>query len=510
MTRILLSAFALLSIQGFSQTIFWSESFGTGCNQGQLATAYTNANGLWSFVSTGTNAASASQWYVSATENGNEPGECGSVCGDDRTLHLGTVALPLFGLVADFGASYYEGIAGFCGILPCGATDKRVQSPIINCTGQTNITLDFDYIEGGNTIDNATLWYFNGSTWSQIADPAKTFDVGCSPQGLWTHYTIALPASANNNANVRIGFRWVNNEDGDGTDPSFAVDDIEMSVPEETGDIEPPVFISCLGNQTIEAGADCAFLLPDYTGLVTITDNVDPNPVITQFPLPGELQSSATVVIIDATDSSGNSAECTFTVIPFDAAPPQIECPENAIVELDNNCEAVVPDFVNSLSITDNCDSNPVALQDPPPGSFVNGQTQITIVVSDAGGNSSSCSFTMDVEDLTNPEINCPEDITVTATEAGITEIYVEVPLPATSDNCIYTTAYNNYNGTANASDVYPVGTTTVTWHVVDAALNENTCEMNVTVEPIPCCPADFDCNGVINVSDLLYFMGVC
>jgi gliding motility-associated-like protein len=40
---------------------------------------------------------------------------------------------------------------------------------------------------------------------------------------------VILPASANNNPNVKIGFLWVNNDDGTGAGPSFAVDDIKLS-----------------------------------------------------------------------------------------------------------------------------------------------------------------------------------------------------------------------------------------------------------------------------------------
>lgn len=60
-------------------------------------------------------------------------------------------------------------------------------------------------------------------------DLAKT--AVCAGQGTWTNHAIALPASANNNANVRIGFRWVNNNDGTGADPSFAVDDVQITIP---------------------------------------------------------------------------------------------------------------------------------------------------------------------------------------------------------------------------------------------------------------------------------------
>ena len=81
---------------------------------------------------------------------------------------------------------------------------------------------------GDGTLDNATLWYYNGTAWSQIDDMVKTA-LTCAPQGIWTAYSIRLPVSANNNPNVRIGFNWTNNGDGIASDPSFAVDDITLN-----------------------------------------------------------------------------------------------------------------------------------------------------------------------------------------------------------------------------------------------------------------------------------------
>ena len=57
-----------------------------------------------------------------------------------------------------------------------------------------------------------------------------TNNSGCSGQGRWTNISIALPASAIGNANVKIGFEWTNNDDGVGTDPSVAIDDLVLSV----------------------------------------------------------------------------------------------------------------------------------------------------------------------------------------------------------------------------------------------------------------------------------------
>jgi|GEM_PF-160973 len=223
---------------GTATALFWTENFGVGCNQGSLASAYTGTNGAWSITNTGVNNASANQWYVSATESGMGVGNCGDGClgtgTTNKTLHIGNVSTSpaafIFCPAGDCGAAYDTGI-GANNV----AADKRAESPTINCTGQSNITLNFNYIEGGQTtLDDATLWYFNGTVWAQIDNMPKTTTCG-SGQGLWATRTIVLPASANNNAAVKIGFRWVNNDDGAGADPSFAVDDITLLASSGTG-----------------------------------------------------------------------------------------------------------------------------------------------------------------------------------------------------------------------------------------------------------------------------------
>ncbi len=224
---------ALVPVALFSQTVFWSEDFGTGCDQGQLATSYTGTNGAWTMVETGVNTTTANTWFVSATSNGNPVGQCTSPCGNNRTLHISTsIATTLPAHPIDDGAIYLVGMAGFCDFLPCGTTNKRVESPTINCTGRSNITLSFKYIEGGGSQDNATLVYFDGTAWQStpLADMNKTPTCGSDGGGIWTQFSIALPASANNNPNVKIGFNWSNAESTDAVDPSVAIDDITLSV----------------------------------------------------------------------------------------------------------------------------------------------------------------------------------------------------------------------------------------------------------------------------------------
>jgi hypothetical protein len=232
--KLLFMASVCLSAMGASAQVFWTEDFGTGCNQGQLASAYTGANGAWSITATGTNDPQANTFYVGAQEAGNAIGTCGTGCTGtvDATLHVGNVFIAITSTPADNGASYLSG--GLCGppFNICAATNRRAESPMINCTGKYTITLNCAYMEGGDgTNDDASLWYSadGGTTWSLLNNMAKTPLGSCSPQGMWAAYTFALPASANNNANVKIGFNWTNNDDGVGSDPSLAVDDITLT-----------------------------------------------------------------------------------------------------------------------------------------------------------------------------------------------------------------------------------------------------------------------------------------
>ncbi|MDQ3048650.1 MAG: PKD domain-containing protein, partial [Bacteroidota bacterium] len=237
---------SLFSIQGFAQ-VFWTENFNNGCTDNCPGAGYTGVNGAWSVNNTGFNGVESNVWYVSCAENGHTAGICGTGCvaasptATLATLHLGSDA-SIFG---DIGAAFLNGGFGFFDPV----TDKRAESPTINCTGKISITLAFNYIENGDgTLDNATLWYFDGTVWALLLDLAKT-PTTCAPQGTWTAFSIALPASANNNANVKIGFRWVNNDDSVGDDPSFAVDDVTLATTSSTtittGTIAGSPFCAC-------------------------------------------------------------------------------------------------------------------------------------------------------------------------------------------------------------------------------------------------------------------------
>lgn len=331
----LLSAFFLLS-STISAQIFWTEDFGAGaCNQGQLATDYAGTNGVWSLSQGAINGAQANTWYVSAQEQGGQgDGGCGVECSGDmnNTLHVSNIDLNIFGNIidADLGAAFFtstlNGAGGFD-----GTTDNRIESPTIDCTGKSDIDLNFIYLEGLNGTagsdelnDNAEVWYFDGATWTFLDNPSKT-PSDCAPQGTWTNYTIDLPVSANNNSNVKIGFRWTNNDDDQFLDPSFAVDDISLSEPEV---VNIPIAIFGAIPDTICASEEIAMIDDQSTSTGTITtwtwdfdgglaDLTDPaNPVNVSWTEVGEHIITLTVI-----DEFGTSTPYNDTITIEDCTP---------------------------------------------------------------------------------------------------------------------------------------------------------------------------------------------
>lgn len=185
-----------------------------------------NFNGATSTLTlntpTGLNDLDANFWEVTDDESGVLPPGCGAAGLGNPTLHVTNT------LVANAGASYNAG--GLCALGICVTTNVRAETPNISTIGFTGLTLTFNYIGNGQgTIDNASLVYSTngGGTWTVLAPSLKS-PICTSGQGQWTAASYTLPAACNGIPNLRIGFVWTNNDDGVGSDPSFAVDDIQI------------------------------------------------------------------------------------------------------------------------------------------------------------------------------------------------------------------------------------------------------------------------------------------
>jgi hypothetical protein len=98
-----------------------------------------------------------------------------------------------------------------------------LESPSINAGNATNLQLTFTYTCFGEPeYDFGTLWYSkNGGQWTQFG-PAEL-----SGQAIPTNLTVPLPQEANNSSNLRLAFRWENDELLGGH-PPFSFDNVEL------------------------------------------------------------------------------------------------------------------------------------------------------------------------------------------------------------------------------------------------------------------------------------------
>src|SRR6185436_4328129 len=110
---------------------------------------------------------------------------------------------------------------------------------------------------------------------------------------------------------------------------------------------------------------------------------------------------------------------------------------------------------------------------------FPKGTTTITYRATDASGNFREATQLVTVIDNTPPAISCPASITLEPT-CPTGAIATWTP-PVGTDNC--PSAVTTRTAGAAPGTVFPIGTSTVTYTVVDAAGNSSSCSFTVTVK---------------------------
>jgi len=259
----------------------------------------------------------------------------------------------------------------------------------------------------------------------------------------------------------------------------------------------PPV-ITCPADVTGVTDTNECFSRTVVLGMATATDNCSTG---AQVPItnnaPAQFPAGVTTVTWTATDACGNVATCTQLVTILDNnQPPTITCPGSyeEVIAADQCSKTGVSPGVPT--IWDNC-PNPAltyTLTGATTGSGIGtvsnttfnvGVTTVTYTVTDAGGSTASCSFSVWIKRLNIPpaSIACPGNPSSVNVTSGC-DALVTVNPPVITDVC-QTATYtitNDYTGTATATATYPVGTTTVTWTIRDNSGNVTTCVQTVTV----------------------------
>ncbi len=210
----------------------------------------------------------------------------------------------------------------------------------------------------------------------------------------------------------------------------------------------------------------------------TATDNCAGQMTIrTSIPSGTAFQKGTTPVTVTATDAAGNQSTCTFTVTIVDREAPVMTCPINVVQSTDRGQCAAVVRFTLPTA-TDNCAGVTVTSSIPSASVFQKGTTPVTVTATDEAGNKTTCTFTVTVVDNELPVLNsCPANITQ-STDPGQCAAAVSFALPTATDNCPGVTVASSIP----SGSVFPKGTTTVTVMATDAAGNSTACSFTVTI----------------------------
>lgn len=179
-----------------------------------------------------------------------------------------------------------------------------------------------------------------------------------------------------------------------------------------------------------------------------------------------------------ATDGSGNTAICSFTITVEDNEAPTMVC-QNITIQLDASGNASITAADVDGGSTDNCGIASISVS---PSSFDCsdvGDNPVVLTVTDIHGNSNTCTAIVTVEDVTPPVAVCqnitveldPVTGTVTITGADVDG--------GSTDAC----GIDTYSLDIDTFDCSNIGDNTVVLTVTDVNGNVSTCTAIVTVE---------------------------
>ncbi|WP_163717043.1 T9SS type A sorting domain-containing protein [Mangrovibacterium lignilyticum] len=328
------------------------------------------------------------------------------------------------------------------------------------CTSDEDIAIAYEAWKNGDYID--------------IIDPGKEGGAsGFVPNGTFDE----LPANPHCGFSTSYQFVY--------QDRCLHTDTVTCTF-EVTGDTTDPV-ITCSDDQTFECEVGTV------NGPSSVTDNCDASPIVTGPVVTGSLDDCGLGTLTytwTATDDCGNSSTCSKLVTVVDTTPPVITCSD------DQRFECEVGTVNGPLSVTDNCDEDPMVTGPVVTGSLDDcglGTLTYTWTATDCAGNSSTCSKLVTVYDTTPPVIVCSGDQSFEC-EVGT----VNGP-SSVSDNCDDDPEVTGPVVTGSLDDC-GLGTLTYTWTATDCAGNSSTCSKSVSVydttPPVIVCSGDqsFEC----------------
>ena len=202
-------------------------------------------------------------------------------------------------------------------------------------------------------------------------------------------------------------------------------------------------------------------------GKSTVTDNGEIISIINNAPEFFTL--GETTVIWTVSDSSGNISTGNQIVTVIDTTAPEISQLENITLEATSVNENIV-----NLDEPSIYDIQEFIIYKNAPDVFPIGDTLVTWIITDETGNHSIATQTVTIVDTTVPTLSLPEDMIVEAT--SLQETLVDLGQAEADDISGISSIVNN------SPDVFPLGTTVVTWSATDNHHNTVSAEQTITI----------------------------
>jgi hypothetical protein len=247
-------------------------------------------------------------------------------------------------------------------ILPFSGYTNRIGDVVLMETaGQISDIVRFDGTGG--------VWFFSEREPNQVP-PFDLADVAVIPL-VWTNNYVAIPEIGPEGQN---GATYTPQAGQPGWD---AVYQFTFRFISDGGDVTPPT-ITCPANITVNNDAGACSAVVYYVPVAT--DDSGVVSIVCIPPSGSTFPKGTTTVTATATDPSGNSASCTFSVTVVDAEAPEVACVAgvnpsgNKTPNAGNNPRSGRnPDGFYQLLATDNCDAAPVLYVVDSASSFVAG-----------------------------------------------------------------------------------------------------------------------------------------
>lgn len=265
-------------------------------------------------------------------------------------------------------------------------------------------------------------------------------------------------------------------------------------------DTQDPILI-CEQTDIILVSAADSCGVTAYWELPEAIDNC-PSGLTLDGPVPGIfLEVGEHTITYVATDGSGNSASCSFSIFVLDETPPvPVTCPNDLTVEATtDSCTAIITPPVPVF--TDNCGdladlTFKIGIEFDTAGASVElplGTTTIVWYAFDFQANLDSCVYTITVEGGGDYILTCPGDLLITLDETDCDTI-LSWELPTWEGGCGGNEMLDLV-GNFNPGDSFDAGTHNVVYHLLHPVSGDTlaTCGFTVTVlEVTP--PVFVDC----------------